>query len=288
MSIPKNFKGAARLLDIAAYQRAAQAMEVEVAALKAVVEVEASGSGYDRQGRPKMLFEPHHFWRLLGPGEKRDRAARAGLAYPTWRSGKGVYPADSYPRMHAATEIDEGAALKSASWGLPQLMGFNHRDGGFATVTSMVIGFCESEEHQLTAMLSFIRKNGLDRALRNKDWRAFARGYNGAGYAKHGYHTRLAAAYARHSKARVTPKEMVAIGATAAPVTTAVVVAVPPAPAPQPQESGTAFWIGVGVVLVAALAIGFGVSRLIRGRKDNGTSLEEMAAQRAEAEGPQV
>lgn len=286
MSIPKDFKGAARRLDAAAYQRAALALNIEVAALKAVVEVEASGSGFDKQGRPKMLFEPHQFWRHLGPGAKRDRAENEGLAYAKWRSGPGVYPKDSYPRMQSAMEIDREAALKSASWGLPQLMGSNHADGGFVSANSMIIGFCESEEHQLTAMLSFIRKNGLDRALRDKNWHAFARGYNGAGYAKHGYHTRLAAAYARHSKARVTPKEMVAISATAVPVTAATVSVAPPAPVPTPNtDSGTALWVGAGVVLLGAVLVGFIVSRLIRGRKDKGTAPEERAEQNAVMEG---
>ncbi|WP_354668699.1 N-acetylmuramidase domain-containing protein, partial [uncultured Duncaniella sp.] len=33
-----------------------------------------------------------------------------------------------------------------------------------------------------------------------KNWAAFARGYNGPAYARRRYHTRMASAYARHSK----------------------------------------------------------------------------------------
>lgn len=48
--------------------------------IHAVMEVEASGGGFDRLKRPKMLFEPHVFWRNLS-GAARTRAASLGLAY---------------------------------------------------------------------------------------------------------------------------------------------------------------------------------------------------------------
>lgn len=41
--------------------------------IHAFLDVETSGSGFDAQKRPKMLFEPHVFFRnLIGP--KRDQA----------------------------------------------------------------------------------------------------------------------------------------------------------------------------------------------------------------------
>ena len=62
--------------------------------LHAFMDVEASGSGFDPQGRPKMLFEPHVFYRNLS-GAKRDQAVEQKLAYPKWRPS--TYPKDSYP-----------------------------------------------------------------------------------------------------------------------------------------------------------------------------------------------
>ncbi len=47
---------------------------------------------------------------------------------------------------------------------------------------------------------SFISTTGLVKHLKTKNWAAFARGYNGPGYAKRAYHTRMAQAYSRHSK----------------------------------------------------------------------------------------
>lgn len=140
-----------------------------------------------------MLFEPHIFYREL-KGFEREKAVKLGLAYPKWRRN---YPKDSYPRLEAALGINVDAALRSCSWGLGQVMGFNCNLAGYPTATTMVEAFKKGEAEQLRGMVTFIKNTGLDRALRNHDWRAFAKGYNGAGYATHGYNTRLAAAYQR-------------------------------------------------------------------------------------------
>lgn len=193
--IPTAFRGRALPLtdlDIATVGRRIGVGEDEV---RAVIEVETAGGGYDRSGRPKMLFEPHVFWRELGPGPSRTAAEAQGLAYPRW--GTLRYPADSYPRLERAMAISPAAALRSASWGLGQVMGFNHRAAGFSTPGDMVAAICDSEVAGLEAMLSFIESEGLDDDLRRHDWSGFARGYNGPGYATNGYHTRLAAAFAR-------------------------------------------------------------------------------------------
>jgi hypothetical protein len=122
-------------------------------------------------------------------------AINQGLAYPRW--GAKPYPADSYPCLAMAIKIDANAALRSASFGLGQIMGFNHKAAGYASPGDMVAAFCDDEAAGLEAMIRFIESEGLDDELRRHDWSAFARGYNGAGYAKHGYHTRLAAAFKR-------------------------------------------------------------------------------------------
>ena len=63
-------------------------------------------------------------------------------------------------------------------------------------------------------MVRFIVHNKLDDELRTHNWAGFARGYNGAGYAKNGYHTKLAARYAWWAKRPDTPwpPEMDAVG----------------------------------------------------------------------------
>lgn len=189
-----SFKGKAKRLDAWDFGRNAKLIGRNVGEdeLRAVVTVEASGSGFDAQGRLKMLFEPHRFYRELGE-RKRELAVTQGLAYERW--GERPYPADSYPRLLAAIKIDRPGALRSASWGLAQIMGFNAKSAGYATAEDMIADFLDDEEKHLIAMVRFIISEALDDELRNHDWRGFARGYNGPGYAKHGYHTKLAAAF---------------------------------------------------------------------------------------------
>ena len=76
-----DFKGAAAKLELADLAMVAEEAGIELAALRAVVAVEAAGSGFDKEGRPKILFEPHIFWRLLDE-EDREEARSEGLAYP--------------------------------------------------------------------------------------------------------------------------------------------------------------------------------------------------------------
>ena len=55
-----------------------------------------------------------------------------------------------------------------------------------------------SEKAQLAAFIGFVRSKSLVDALRAKDWRRFAVGYNGDGQADE-YARRLVAAYSRHN-----------------------------------------------------------------------------------------
>ncbi len=219
---PAEFKGRAQRLTDLDVPRVGRLIGVGEDEVRAVIEVETSGGGFDAQGRPKMLFEPHVFWRELGEGPKRTTATATGLAYPKW--GAAPYPKDSYPRLGLAIKIDPNAALRSTSWGLGQIMGFNHRAAGYASAGDMVEAFCDSEAAGLEAMIRFIESEGLDDELRRHDWSAFARGYNGAGYATHGYHTKLAAAFKRwqaipDTLAPTYPK--IGLGSRGAPVRTA-------------------------------------------------------------------
>jgi hypothetical protein len=201
--------------------------------LHAVLDVETAGGGFDGQGRPKMLFEPHVFYRNL-VGSDRAHAAQLGIAYEKWRPGN--YPADSYPRLSAALAINETAALKAASWGLGQILGENFVGAGYDSPQQMVVAFVENgETEHLQAMVRFIKANHLEEELRAHNWAAFARGYNGASYAQNGYHTKLAAAYAKWAKIKDTPwsptQDAVGRPVPTPPVSTAPIPVLPAAPA---------------------------------------------------------
>jgi hypothetical protein len=202
MSDWNSFRGAARRLDDIDLPRIGHRIGVGEDELHAFMDVEAAGSGFDRQGRPKMLFEPHVFYRNLTPA-RRTKAVKAGLAYARW--GEKPYPRDSYPRLVEAMAIDKTAALKAASWGLGQILGENFAMVGYENPQDMVWAFMEDEEHHLEAIVDFLIAAKLDDHLRNHRWEDLARGYNGPGYAKHNYHGRMAAAYAKWAKIPDTP-----------------------------------------------------------------------------------
>lgn len=196
------FKGRARKIEDKDLPRIGAMIGVGEDKIHAVLDVESAGHGFDAKGRPKMLFEPHIFYRQLS-GEKRKKAVTLGLAYSKWKPGN--YPSDSYPRLARAMEIDETAALKSASWGLGQVMGFNHLSAGYTSVQTFVLAMMDDEDNHLEAMVAFIKSNHLDDNLRAGDWAGFALGYNGAAYASHGYHTKLASRWHYWQKIPDTP-----------------------------------------------------------------------------------
>lgn len=86
------------------------------------------------------------------------------------------------------------AAFESCSWAMGQVMGAHWAWFGFGSVTEMV-NLCRSGAGgQIDVMARYIDKAGLAGAFRARDWRTFAKGYNGQGYAKNANHTKMAAA----------------------------------------------------------------------------------------------
>jgi len=172
---------------------AAAALGTDRATVLALLEVEAAGDGFLPDGRPKLRFEAHHFSRLT---EGRFDADYPEVSAPTW--DRNLYADDGageHDRLKRAMALNATAALKAASWGMPQLMGFNHDLCGFDRVDAFADEMRQSERRQLMAMIAYIKARGLDRPLANHDWDAFAEEYNGPSYAVHNYHGRLAEAY---------------------------------------------------------------------------------------------
>ena len=197
-----NFNGAAKPLEDIDLPEIGSLIGVGEDEIHALLDTESSGHGFDPQGRPKMLFEPHIFYRHL-VGDKLNQAVAAGLAYQNW--GEQPYPSDSYPRLLAAIAIDETAALMSASWGLGQILGLNYATVGYSTPQAMVTAFCDSERMQLKAIVDFLKSNHLDGALRSHDWAAVAAGYEGPGYAKTHYDKKLEASFKHWQTIKDTP-----------------------------------------------------------------------------------
>jgi hypothetical protein len=173
------------------FEDAAKTLDVEVAMIRAVAEVESPRGPFDDMGRPEILFERHYFHRLTGG--KHDKAhpdisnADAG--------GYGKFSAQ-YGKLERAYALDRDAALRSASWGRLQIMGNNFKAAGFASAADFALAMTRSEAEHLKAFVSFIKSDAnMHAALKKKDWEGFAKKYNGPGYKKYDYDTKLKDAY---------------------------------------------------------------------------------------------
>ena len=164
---------------------AAKKIRCEEATLQAILETESGGDPYDGKGRLIILTEKHIFWRYL-PKSLRGKAKRAGLAIAKWsrKNYKGLGGKGSdlrWNRLRQMAELHETAAFMSASYGSSQIMGFNHKLCGYPDVTSFVLALAEAEDNQDKAFVDFLLAVGLAEDLRQKDFPAVARRYNGSG-----------------------------------------------------------------------------------------------------------
>ena len=205
---------------------AAEALEVDPAVLLAVVEVESGGRAYAKVGgrdAPLIRWEGHVFHRNLPP-VLRKRAVEEGFSSP--RAGEIANPraqADRYALLRRAEEIDLDAAPMAVSWGVGQVLGENWRWLGYRSPQALAAEALSGLQGQVRLMMRFIDRRGLRGALQTRDWAAFSRAYNGAGYRRHRYDERMARAYARAvGRADLTearePELMQRLGDRGAPV----------------------------------------------------------------------
>lgn len=162
------------------FDKCAKLVGCEPEVIKAIFRVESAGEGFSKDGRIKIQFEPHHFYRYSGH-----------------RVPNGVEnQAEEYIAFGNAASINTEAALLSTSWGAAQIMGFNFENAGYKDVRGfvwdMIVG---GEVKHLEAMTKVLINFGLSGALYHRNWAAIARKYNGAGYAKFRYDEKLEEAY---------------------------------------------------------------------------------------------
>lgn len=179
----------------------ANRLGIEPALLKAVQIVEAAGrDGFLSDGRPQILFEGHIMYKEFHkkfPDRDLDYLCKrfSTVFYPKWAKSKYFGGLGEYKRLELAKEIDEECALKATSWGMFQIMGFNHNLCGCKDVFDFVHKMSESHEKQLELMYYFMNNSGCLKELKEKDWAGFAKKYNGPGYAQNAYDQKLRNAY---------------------------------------------------------------------------------------------
>lgn len=179
-------------------QSAAISLGLEPCLITAVVQVESRGTGFLPDGRPVILFEGHVFWRELQKrGINPHLLKMPDVLHQKPDRSKYKGGAQEHERLHMAALVNKEAALCSASWGLFQIMGFNFRECGFASVTDFVEAQRTGEAEQLESFCCFLRSQGLVGVLAAHDWEGFARRYNGPGFRANRYDEKLRHAYTR-------------------------------------------------------------------------------------------
>lgn len=177
----------------------AAAKGIEPEALLAVAEVESGGKAFtvvDGKRLPLILYEYHVFYRNL-PEHLRAEAVGRNLARPRW--GDLPYKRTQsarYAQLDRARGIHEQAAYAACSWGIGQVLGENAEWLGYGTPKALAEKAMESVSGQVEVMLRFIEKRGLRDELDARNWRGFARGYNGPGQVEK-YAGMMERAYAR-------------------------------------------------------------------------------------------
>ena len=223
-------------------------LELEPEALLAIADVESGGKGFAIVGgRPEPLirFEGHYFDRRLSAAD-RMRARADGLASPA--AGAVANPgtqAGRWSLLARACAIDARAANESVSWGIGQVMGAHWAWLGYADVDALIAEARGGVAGQVRLMARYIDKAGLAAAIRRCDWEAFARGYNGPQFRRHGYHVKIAAAYHRfraESREPLPEKRNPAVRLAKRPDRKALPATAIPTKAPAGRPIRTPFW----------------------------------------------
>ena len=179
------------------FETVARELDVEIAAIKAVVLIEAGKQmkGFWAPGVPVVNFDRsmYNFHRHKAAIKKGDKNAKV----PAGLTG---YALKEWTQLTNARRQNEDGANMGTFWGMFQIGGFNYKLCGCETVGEFVKLMSESELEQLELFAAFITNTGMLPDLKAKNWAAFARKYNGASYARRGYHTRMANAYAKFKK----------------------------------------------------------------------------------------
>jgi len=160
--------------------------------LRAVAKVESGGSGFDKQGRPKILFERHVFHGLTN-----------GVATPCSFSMQkgGGYDGDSWEKLGLAAAVNVAAAFASCSWGKFQVLGRHWNTLQYPSAVEMAYSTVTGEAAHYEMLARYIEANRLLGALRALSSdpatnRGFARAYNGPAFRTFAYDTKLADAMA--------------------------------------------------------------------------------------------
>lgn len=186
------------------YREVANRLGIEVAAIKAVVDIEAGKShkGFWAPGKPLVNFDMsivNKFAPKLGVSLSKYRKSHPEI----WGASKKKYgsqQAAEWARFEALRAVNNDLGIYSSFWGMFQIGGFNWKLCKTKDANEFFSLMSRSERDQLELFANFIESSDMVKYLKAKNWAGFASRYNGPSYASRGYHTRMANAYAKYKK----------------------------------------------------------------------------------------
>ena len=134
-----------RLLKHADLVQASLRLGVPVAAVYALNEVESNGLGFLDNGKPVILYERHVMYDRLqlvrSPADDQEQLLQRALVLakeaPTLvnpKAGGYIGGTAEHQRLAQARQLDDMAALESASWGAFQVMGYHWQRLGLSLI----------------------------------------------------------------------------------------------------------------------------------------------------------
>lgn len=171
--------------------------------LKAIAQQESENIAFLASGKPKILYERHHFYdfykdkfgvtkanELSQTHENIIKNANGGYGSAAFFSADGRFDNEGYynhqfDRLEKAMKINEEMAIKSTSFGIFQVLG-EYCTYSNKTPKQFLQEMSRSEKFQIQAFVNFIKgdaaKKGLPSALKSKDWKKVASIYNGTSW----------------------------------------------------------------------------------------------------------
>jgi peptidoglycan hydrolase-like protein with peptidoglycan-binding domain len=162
-----------------AAERIAIALACDPNFVLAVADVESGGRSDLPDGRPQILFEAQWFHKFTGG---LHDATHPTISSPSWNKALYRGGAAEYERLAEAEALNHTAALKSASWGLFQIMGFNFDRCDFSNVDDFVAFLRGPDNNDMEAFIRFVKADArMLHAMQVMDSFTFALLYNGPG-----------------------------------------------------------------------------------------------------------
>lgn len=183
--------------------KAAKEINVEVASIYAVLDVESKGNGFITlpdidENVPIILFERHKMYKYLTQKGIDTASLPSDIVNKVAGGYKNSF--EEHKRLERAVRIDRESALMSCSWGLFQVMGFHWKTMKYSSLQEFINCMYRNEYEHLLAFIRYVTYCAPSAlvGLRTKDWAKLAYNYNGTNYAINKYDIKLAAAYKKY------------------------------------------------------------------------------------------